>query len=89
MKQLILLAIVASLSTPGWADVPHGKELHDEHCTKCHDDSVYKRPDRFISSEEALAKQVARCGLNSGAQWFDEDVADVVDYLNSTYYNFK
>jgi mono/diheme cytochrome c family protein len=89
MKQLILLAIAASLSTLSWADVPHGKELHDEHCTKCHDDSVYKRPDRFISSKEALDKQVTRCGLNSGAQWFDEDVADVVDYLNSTYYHFK
>jgi hypothetical protein len=89
MKQTILLAIAMVLSSGAWADVQHGKQLHDERCTKCHDDSVYTREDHFITSKEALTKQVQRCALNTGAQWFDEDVADVVDYLNTTYYKFK
>lgn len=89
MKQTVLFAIALVVSINAAADAKHGKQLHDEHCMKCHDDSVYTRPDRFITSKEALAKQVNRCGLNTGAQWFDEDAADVVDYLNTTYYKFK
>jgi len=89
MKQTVLFAIAMSVSMGCVADVQRGKQLHDERCMKCHDDSVYTRKDRFITSKEALAKQVSRCGLNTGAQWFDEDVADVVDYLNTTYYKFK
>ena len=69
-------------------DPEHGKALLEERCTKCHDSSVYTRKDRFITSKEALAKQVNRCSINTGAQWFDEDIADVVDYLNATYYKF-
>jgi mono/diheme cytochrome c family protein len=89
MKQIVLFTIAMIVSTSAWTDVQHGKQLHDEHCMKCHDDSVYTRKDRFITSKEALAKQVNRCGLNTGAQWFDDDAAAVVDYLNATYYKFK
>lgn len=82
------LALVLSGSAAA-TDLEHGKSLLEERCTKCHDDGVYTREDRFITSKEALAKQVNRCSINTGAQWFDEDVADVVDYLDATYYKFK
>lgn len=89
MKNNIFFAITMMISMSAWADVQNGKALHDEHCMKCHDDSVYERKEHFVTSKEALAKQVNLCALNSGAQWFDEDVADVVDYLNATYYKFE
>ena len=89
MKQTVLFAIGVMISTGAWADVQNGKRLHDEGCMKCHDDSVYTRKDHFVTSKEALAKQVNRCALNTGAQWSDEDVADVVDYLNASYYKFE
>lgn len=89
MKQTVLFAIGVMMSTGAWADVQNGKRLHDEGCKKCHDDSVYTRKDHFVTSKEALAKQVHRCALNTGAQWSDEDLADVVDYLNASYYKFE
>jgi mono/diheme cytochrome c family protein len=91
MKQyaMPILALALSGSAAAATDLQHGKQLLEERCTKCHDSSVYTRKDRFITSREALAKQVNRCSLNTGAQWFDEDVADVVDYLNATYYKFE
>ena len=89
MKQTILFAIAMAVSVASWADVQRGKQLHDEHCMKCHDDSVYTREERFVASKDALVKQVNRCALNTGVQWSDEDVVKVVDYLNATYYMFE
>jgi hypothetical protein len=89
MKRYTLSAIALLVSANVFADPQRGQKLHDEHCQKCHDTSVYTRKDRFITDRAALTKQVNRCKLNVGAQWFDEDVADVVDYLNSNYYKFK
>jgi cytochrome c553 len=92
MKQSIMSMLVLTLALSGSAaaaDLEHGKQLLQERCTKCHDDSVYTRKDRFITSMEALKKQINRCSINTGAQWFDEDIDDVVAYLNNTYYKFK
>jgi mono/diheme cytochrome c family protein len=88
MKQAILLTVAMTVSMVSWADVQRGKELHDDHCMKCHDDSVYTRDEHFVSSKEALIAQVNQCALNTDTQWSDEDVNDVVDYLNATYYKF-
>jgi hypothetical protein len=71
------------------ADAARGKTLHNEQCMKCHDTGVYTRDDRVIKNREALAKQVQRCQLSTGAQWFDEDVNDVVEYLNASFYKFE
>ena len=88
MKQAILFAIATTVSMTSWADVQRGKQLHDEHCMKCHDDSVYSREERFVASKDALVKQVNRCALNADTQWSDKDVNDVVEYLSATYYKF-
>jgi len=89
MKQTVLFAIAVMVSSGAWADVQHGKQLLQEHCTKCHDDSVYTRKDHFVTSKQALAEQVRRCSLNAGAKWSDEDITDVVNYLNATFYKFE
>ena len=89
MKRLILIGVLVATSPAVVADVARGKALHDEHCMKCHDTGVYSRDNRFIKNREALAKQVQRCQLSAGAQWFDENVNDVVEYLNATFYKFE
>jgi len=68
--------------------IEHGKELHDNHCTKCHGDEVYTRENRFVKSIDALSKQVVRCKNNTNAPWFDEDSEAVVQFLNNKYYRF-
>ena len=68
--------------------IKHGQEIVQKDCTRCHGDEVYSRPDRRVTSLAALGKQVRRCKDNIGIQLFDEDVDDVVKYLNSKYYKF-
>ncbi|BCO30173.1 hypothetical protein TspCOW1_02760 [Thiohalobacter sp. COW1] len=71
------------------ADAQAGKKLHDQHCMQCHDSGVYTREDRRVNSLEALHKQVRRCDASLGLRWFDQDVENVVEYLNQTHYRFK
>ena len=89
MKRLILIGVMVATSPVAVADAARGNTLHDEQCTKCHATDVYTRNDRFIKNRDALAKQVQRCQLSAGAQWFDEDVTDVVEYLNAAFYKFE
>jgi len=91
-KRLLILTTTCLLVagtplTSAFAD--NGADLYAANCTSCHDDSVYTRKDRRVTSLAGLRKQVQRCELSQGLKWFDEDVDDVVSYLNTTYYKFK
>lgn len=70
------------------ADVSNGKALHENHCVRCHDSTVYTRPDRRVDDLPALEAQVRRCDSALGTTWFDDEIADVVEYLNAEYYKF-
>ena len=70
------------------ADAQRGNTLHDSRCTACHDSSVYTRPDHKIRSLDALRAQVTRCSQAAGANWNSNDISDVVEYLDQTYYHF-
>ena len=70
------------------ADIDNGDDLHFTHCTGCHDDSVYTRDNRRVKSLERLGEQVRFCKDSLELTWFDEEVDDVIAYLNQTYYHF-
>lgn len=89
MKAPVIAVVLPLLAPVVFADAERGKQLHDESCLKCHGTEVYSRADRFIGSRDALEKQVNRCKTNVGVQWFDEDVANVVEYLDQSFYHFK
>ena len=93
MNKLLLPLIAATLlATTGAvsaADSANGKSLKEQNCMGCHEDAVYTRTDRRVTSLAGLEKQVRRCELTLGLQWFDDDVNDVVAYLNENFYKFK
>ncbi len=90
VSKLLITATLASASTLSMAADPgHGKTLQQANCESCHDDGVYTRKDHKITSLAGLDKQVRRCELSLGLKWFDEDVDDVVSYLNESFYKFK
>ena len=62
---------------------------HDATCTRCHGSEVYTRDDRRVTSYPALEAQVARCDANLGTKLFPDDLALLVDYMNSAYYRFE
>ena len=80
--------LLCATTAAGTADIENGDDLHFEHCTGCHDETVYTRTNRNVKSPERLRLQVRFCKDSLELIWFDEDVDDVVEFLNRTYYRF-
>ena len=100
MKALItlsLLGMVLLAPTAQAADATRGAQLHNEQCMGCHaprlgfgnkGNDIYTRANRRVTSLPGLQKQVNRCKNNLQIVWFDEDVDDVVEHLNTSFYHF-
>lgn len=78
------------------ANIERGKELHDGYCISCHASmlggdgtAIYTRVERRIDSMEALQHQVRRCKTSLDASWPDDQVDDLLEYLNQTFYKFS
>ena len=84
---LLILAITFAASSSA-ADIDNGDELHSESCTRCHDSAIYTREDRKVQSLAKLGTQVRFCKDNLGVTWFDDEVDDVIGFLNNKYYHF-
>jgi hypothetical protein len=76
-------------SSSAAADINHGKSLQQENFMRCHDDSIYTREERRVTTRDALQRQVQRCETNLNLAWFPEDVDAVTEYLNTSFYKFK
>lgn len=89
MKTFYTVALAAlCLDSLQAADIDNGDDLHFSNCTGCHDESVYTRDNRNVTSLERLGTQVRFCKDTLGLSWFDDEVEDVIEYLNKTYYHF-
>ena len=88
MKFRSTLLLFLWLGATQAADIENGDDLHFEHCTGCHDSAVYTRDNRNVHDLARLGQQVRFCKDTIGAAWFDEEVDDVIEYLNVTYYHF-
>ncbi len=87
LKLLVLLGVL--IPNLSWsADFANGKELHEENCVKCHDSSAYTRNPRRVNDLQQLGVQVRACKDNLGITWFDDEVDDVILYLNQQHYHF-
>jgi hypothetical protein len=94
-RRLVWVFLAGLLSAPAAAapfekgDPAIGKKLVEKSCTRCHDSSMYTRPDRKVTSAEKLAGQISACNNAVNAGWFPEEEAHVGAYLNEEFYKFK
>jgi len=89
VKFLILfVSTIIITASANAADIDNGSELHADKCTACHDSSLYIRENRRVQTLPKLGTQVRFCKDNLGIAWFDDEVEDVVGFLNKNYYHF-
>jgi mono/diheme cytochrome c family protein len=92
MKKITILAaglLFSIFVQTSAADIKRGEALHAANCVSCHNQGVYTRKDRRITSLDGLRSQVARCETNLDLKLFPEDIDAITDYLNTSYYQFK
>lgn len=93
---LTVLGIAAFSGNAVATDAPqHGKTLHDSHCIACHanmtggkPEQIYTRANRRVTDRNKLWMQVQRCEQNLKLDFFDDDIEQVTDYLDKSYYHF-
>lgn len=90
-------AMIIVLMSVLWMPLAHAKEgnavngqklFAGSKCLSCHGTDVFTKPDRKIKNLAMLESQVRRCDANSSTNWYDDEILDVVAYLNKTYYKF-
>lgn len=101
MKAILIPALLVpalALAEPfPKADPAAGKRAYDEaKCGACHEklmggdgNRMFTRPERKISSPQALVKMVRFCIDRTGASVFPEDAEHIAAYLNRDFYKFK
>lgn len=90
MRKLIFFISLSTFSSFAFAqDRENGETLHMEKCTGCHGAEIYTRQNKKVTSLPKLGTQVRFCKDNLGITWFDDEVNDVIHYLNTEYYKFK
>lgn len=73
--------------SPGTGDSVRGAKLH-EVCLDCHGTGLYTKPERKIKSRDALRKETARWGDYYNPALSEQDVDDLVAYLDKEFYKF-
>lgn len=85
-KRTLFIAVSALLVSQASFAEPHpGEALHNNaDCMKCHAAKPYdpKKTDSFVKLEKA----VKFCNENLNTGMFEDEVAQLTDYLNQTYY---
>ena len=74
--------------TPSADMVSRGQLLYENHCTRCHASVLHVRENRRADSLKVLEGWVRRWSGEEKLDWSEEEVVEVVDYLNRRYYKF-
>ena len=84
----VLILPVVSVSSLA-ANIENGEALHNANCVRCHQAEVYTRENRMVNSYTELYERVRQCEIMAEMAWFEEEIEDVVGYLNEIYYKFE
>ncbi|MBL8378872.1 MAG: cytochrome C [Burkholderiales bacterium] len=83
----VMFASGAALAQKGPTE-PRGQLLYGTYCNSCHSTQVHWRDKRLAKDWESLGAQVRRWQGNIGLGWSDDDIREVMIFLNQRYYKF-
>lgn len=87
---LAVIVILCAAAPAQAQDARRGRQVYETHCFACHYERVHERaPERSrVHTLEELRKEVAlRAGL-TGRAFTQEDLDDIVAYLDQSHYHF-
>lgn len=84
---LLLTSVAIAEEAPNAAN---GQKLFNEsRCLECHGVDLFTSENRKVKNLSGLESMVRRCDANLSTNWFDDQILDVVEYLNKAYYKFE
>ncbi|HSH06729.1 MAG TPA: hypothetical protein VLA41_03630 [Burkholderiales bacterium] len=88
---LTLTLAAGSAAGQGAPDPARGKSLYETHCGGCHYARLHERPRErsLVHSLAELRSEVARRAALTGRPFTLDDLDDIAEYLNQSYYGLK
>ncbi|MDH3637980.1 MAG: hypothetical protein OES09_05890 [Gammaproteobacteria bacterium] len=65
-----------------------GHNLYGNHCIECHESVVHIRDNRKAKSTEEIEALIIHWSSYRNLGWNQEDINDVLHYLNTRYYKY-
>jgi len=82
-----LCAVPAAGQAPAQApDLEHGRLLYEKRCVVCHTPKVHLRVPALAVNKDHLRFIVTVWVRHESIRWSQQDIEDVVHYLDRTYY---
>jgi len=93
MKLSVLLLLPLTLALPDGAALAQpgalrGMLLYATHCKACHSSNVHWRERKLATDVSSLRREVRRWQNSADLRWTEEEIEDVVSYLNLAFYGF-
>jgi len=85
---LVLGVAGAAVGGPGVPNLERGRALYENHCVVCHTPKVHSRASRIPLNVEELRQIVRTWAKGEDLHWTEQEITDVVWYLNETKYRF-
>jgi mono/diheme cytochrome c family protein len=88
MAVAMIAALLAGPLPALAADEERGRLLYENHCTGCHESLIHIRETRKADSPAAIREQIERWRAVLDLDWQEDEVDDVLEYLNQRYYRY-
>lgn len=89
LRQFLFYTLLTGcLVRPGEAASPRGAFLYENQCTSCHKSTVHIREKRKARSLDEVRGFIERWADTLKLEWRKEDIDEVLEYLNATYYHY-
>ena len=93
VPQVLLLGIAALMCAQSATaqDAARGRELYEAYCGDCHFERIHER-DRAksrVQTREDLRLEVARWSAQTRRSFAAQELADIVEFLNSSHYRLE
>ncbi len=85
------MVMMAGMQSAAAQDAARGRELYENNCADCHYQRVHQR-DRdksLVRNLDDLRAQVSRWAGQTRRPPAGQDLADIVEYLNRSYYKLE
>jgi mono/diheme cytochrome c family protein len=82
----LCIPVVVNAQAP---DIGRGRALYENHCQACHTPGVHSRINRLAITRAEVRELVDNWQSQQALRWHDQDIEDVVEFLDRTRYRFK
>ena len=85
---LVASVLAADAGAQTSREPSRGELLYSTHCIGCHTTQMHWRQNKTATDWATLRSEVRRWQANNALGWSDDDITEVVRYLNDLFYRF-